>query len=80
MSRHKVKGPRGIMARTMAFGMVYGNHEFEAWREGKGREGTATLQLSLNGAVREERQFRGPSAFGTAINQGMAWLDQEDNY
>ena len=68
----------GVTAKTMAFGMFQGNHEFEAWRQGRGREAVATLKLSQDGAVVQEREFRGPSAFGTAISQGMAWLDLSD--
>jgi len=76
MNRHESRSQLGIAARTMAFGMFAGNREFEAWRKGRGREAVATLKLSEDGDVKASREFRGPSAFGQALVQGMDWLEQ----
>jgi len=76
MNRHERRQQLGITARTLAFGMCAGNREFEAWRKGRGRDAMATLKLTLDGEVQGHREFRGPSAFGQALVQGMDWLEQ----
>ena len=68
----------GITARTMSFGLCSGGYEFEAWRRNLGPESFTTLRLSIDGEVQTEREFRGPSSFGSAICQGMDWLEQAE--
>jgi len=59
-----------------SFGFCVGGYKFTVEREGKGKLAKAYLTTEKGLEVIEQREYRGSSAFGVALRDGMNWLER----